>query len=87
MAFQASQPGLELIVLNGCINLKQAEGYHQAGARAVIATDTYIGGEAARAFAELLYQGWPAEQRPARRFKAPRLASRYSIRKSSGGLR
>ncbi len=56
-AFLAFQPGLELIFLNGCINLQQAEGYHQAGARAVVATNTHIGDEAAQAFAQLFYQG------------------------------
>jgi len=56
-AFLASQPGLELAFLNGCLSLKQAEGYHRAGARALVATDSPIGDEAARAFAQLFYQG------------------------------
>lgn len=56
-AFLAAQPGLELVFLNGCLNLKQAEGYQRAGARAVIATSRPVGDEAARAFACQFYEG------------------------------
>lgn len=54
--FLATQPGLELAFLNGCLNLTQAKGYHQAGVRTVIATNHPVGDKAAQAFAQLFYQ-------------------------------
>ncbi|MCB9053661.1 MAG: carboxypeptidase regulatory-like domain-containing protein [Lewinellaceae bacterium] len=53
--FLALQPGLELLFLNSCLSLPQAKAYHQAGVKAVIATDRAIGDQAACNFAALFY--------------------------------
>jgi tetratricopeptide (TPR) repeat protein len=54
--FLSTQKGLELVFINGCLSIGQAEAYCQAGAKAVLATDQAIGDEAARAFASLFYR-------------------------------
>lgn len=56
-AFLALQTGLELIFLNSCLSLGQAEAYYKAGSKAVIATNTEIGDQGARVFAGLFYAG------------------------------
>lgn len=55
--FLALQEGLELLFLNGCINMPQAEIYREAGLKAVIATHRRIGDGEAQQFARLFYRG------------------------------
>lgn len=53
--FLALQKGLELVFLNSCLSLPQARQYHEAGVKAVLATNQQIGDAAARRFAKLFY--------------------------------
>ena len=78
--FLATQPGLELVFLNGCLNLAQAKSYHQAGVRTVIATDQPIGDEAAQAFARLFYQSLAGRARIGEAFRTAE--SSFKIKRS-----
>lgn len=55
--FLGSQENLELVFINGCLSVGQAEAYHGEGTKAVIVTDRLIGDVAAREFARHFYQG------------------------------
>ena len=54
--FLALQEGLELLFLNSCLSLDQAQAYHDAGTKAVIATSQNIKDDAARQFAGFFYR-------------------------------
>ncbi len=53
--FFALQDGLQLVFLNSCLSLQQAEKYSSGGVRTVLATNDTIGDFAARNFAKLFY--------------------------------
>ncbi len=54
--FLATQPGLQLFFINGCLSLKQAQIYRDAGVKSVIVTDKNIKDTAAIKFAKFFYQ-------------------------------
>lgn len=55
--FLALQEGLELVFLNSCLSMGQAEVHQQAGIPAVLATNVKINDTAAVNFAKVFYQG------------------------------
>lgn len=55
--FLSLQDNLELVFLNSCVSLPQAEDYYKTGVKTVIATNTAIGDAAACSFAKLFYKG------------------------------
>lgn len=84
--FLALQPGLELLFLNSCLSLAQAEAYQKAGVKVVIATDRAIGDQAACNFAALFYHALASGADIGQSFLEAETGYRVQFEKSFRGI-
>lgn len=84
--FLALQSGLELLFLNSCLSLPQAEAYYRVGVKTVIATDQAIGDQAASNFASLFYSALASGANIAQAFKEAETGFRVQFGESFRGI-